>query len=122
MALERLVGESELVIDRSRGSTHPRYPNIIYGTDCGYLSNASSMDGGGIDVWRGSGEDKRISGVIVTVDLLKRDSEIEILIDRTEEEISRIVDFHNNSDFMKGLLLRNDCVNANPEEQHLREF
>ncbi|MCM5557067.1 hypothetical protein [Pleomorphomonas sp. JP5] len=105
-ALERLVGESEVVIDRPRGSAHPRYPNIIYGADYGYLRNTASMDGGGIDVWRGSGEGKRISGVIVTVDLVKRDSEIKILIDCTEEEIAEIVRFHNGSEYMKGLLVR----------------
>ncbi|WP_026793294.1 hypothetical protein [Pleomorphomonas oryzae] len=105
-ALERLVRESEVVIDRHRGSAHPRYPNIIYGADYGYLRDTSSMDGGGIDVWRGAGGGKRISGAIVTVDLVKRDSEIKILLDCTEEEISGIMSFHNGSEYMKALLLR----------------
>lgn len=43
------------------------------------------MDGSGIDVWVGSGE-KRIDAIICTIDLLKRDSEIKILIGCTEEE------------------------------------
>lgn len=107
-ALERLVGESEVVIDRPRGSAHPRYPNMIYVADYGFLRNTSSMDGGGIDVWRGAQGGNRISGVIVTVDLVKRDSEIKILLDCTEEEIQGILRFHNDSEHMKGLLLRND--------------
>lgn len=113
-ALERLVGESEVVIDRPRGSAHPRYPNIIYRTDYGYLRDTSSMDGGGIDVWRGAGGGNRISGAIVTVDLVKRDSEIKILLDCSEEEISGIMSFHNGSEYMKALLLRNEGSKANP--------
>lgn len=112
-ALERLVGESEVVIDRPRGSVHPRYPNIIYGADYGYLRGTSSMDGGGIDVWRGAQGGKRISGAIVTVDLVKRDSEIKILLDCTEEEISGIMSFHNGSEYMKALLLRNEGFKTN---------
>ncbi|MBS1164541.1 MAG: hypothetical protein H6R00_566 [Proteobacteria bacterium] len=105
-ALERLVRESEVVIDRPRGSSHPRYPNMIYGADYGYLRDTTSMDGGGIDVWRGAGGGNRISGAIVTVDLVKRDSEIKILLDCSEEEISGIMRFHNDSEYMKGLLVR----------------
>lgn len=112
-AVERLVGESEVVIDRPRGSAHPRYPNIIYIADYGYLRGTSSMDGGGIDVWRGAQGGNRISGAIVTVDLVKRDSEIKILLDCTEEEISGIMSFHNGSEYMKALLLRNECAKAN---------
>ena len=39
------------------------------------------------------------------VDLVKRDSEIKILIGCTEEEKSIIYNFHNKSEFMKGILI-----------------
>ena len=58
-ALDELVSNSEIVIDRPRGSAHPRFPNFIYKVDYGYLKNTSSMDGAEIDVWIGSG-DKRL--------------------------------------------------------------
>lgn len=29
-ALEQLVGNSEIVIDRPKGTAHPKYPNFIY--------------------------------------------------------------------------------------------
>lgn len=48
-ALDELVSNSEIVIDRPRGSAHPRFPNFIYKVDYGYLKNTSSMDGAGID-------------------------------------------------------------------------
>lgn len=57
-ALDSLVDNSEIVIDRPKGTAHPKYPDFIYKVDYGYLKNTSSMDGAGIDVWIGSGEKK----------------------------------------------------------------
>lgn len=57
-ALDQLVNTSEIVIDRPKGSSHPKYPDFVYKLDYGYLKNTSSMDGAGIDVWVGSGEKK----------------------------------------------------------------
>ena len=73
--LEELVNDSEIIIDRPKGTAHPKYPNFIYKVDYGYLKETSSMDGGGIDVWVGSGE-KQIDAIICIVDLIKKDSEI----------------------------------------------
>lgn len=106
-AIDKLVDESEIIIDRPVGSAHPRYPHIIYEVGYGYLKNTKSMDGGGIDVWVGSGE-KRVVGIICTVDLLKRDSEIKILIGCDEKESAYIYKFHNDSQYMKGILLRRE--------------
>jgi len=108
-ALDLLVEEHELVIDRPAGSAHPRYPTCIYPLDYGYLRGTSSSDGGGIDVWRGS-SDAGIAAVMVTVDMLKRDSEIKILLGCTEEEIDLVNLEHNNSQFMKGILIRRDAA------------
>lgn len=104
-ALENLIAESDLVIDRPKGSRHPRYPELIYCVDYGYLAGTRSMDGGGIDVWRGTRADQVLDAVIVTVDAVKKDSEIKLLIGVTAEELSWISAFHNNSDNMKGLLI-----------------
>lgn len=103
-ALDSLVASSELVIDRPKGSAHPRYPHILYPLDYGYLQQTASMDGGGIDVWLGSDEERRIDAIICTVDLMKRDSEIKILIGCTDEEKQTVLAFHN-SDFMKGVMI-----------------
>ena len=104
-ALETLVSTSEIVIDRPRGSAHPRYPEMIYPVDYGYLKGSTSMDGQGIDVWVGSGE-RRVDAVICTVDLMKRDSEIKLLLGCTEEEKQLIYELHNDSESMKGVLIR----------------
>lgn len=103
-ALEKLVAQSEIVIDRPKGTAHPKYPDFIYEVDYGYLKNTSSMDGGGIDVWVGTSE-KKIDGIICIVDLMKRDSEIKILIGCTEEEKAIVYETHNETEFMKGILI-----------------
>jgi len=104
-ALDKLVSESQVIIDRPKGSHHPKYSNFKYPVDYGYLENTSSMDGGGIDVWKGSGK-QCIDAIVCTVDLVKKDSEIKILIGCNEVEKQLILDAHNNSEYMKGILIR----------------
>ena len=104
-AVDELVRGGTIAIDRPKGSRHPRFPEIIYPLDYGYLEETSSMDGGGIDLWRGSRPEKIVDAIIVTVDLMKRDSEIKLLIGLTEEEKRRVLAFHNDSTYMKGMLI-----------------
>ena len=104
-ALDELVSNSEIVIDRPRGSAHPRFPNFIYKVDYGYLKDTASMDGGGIDVWVGSGE-KKIDAIMCIVDLRKKDSEIKILVGCMEEEKLEVYKTHNETQYMKGVLIR----------------
>ncbi len=104
-ALDRLVAASQIVIDRPKGSVHPRYPDFRYRMDYGYLKNTASMDGEGIDVWVGT-KDRRVTAVMCIVDLEKRDSEIKLLIGCTEEETAMVYETHNESQNMKGILIR----------------
>lgn len=104
-ALDFLVDNSEIVIDRPKGTVHPKYPDFIYKIDYGYLKNTSSMDGTGIDVWVGS-RGKQIDAIMCTVDLMKRDSEMKILIGCTEEEKQIVYQTHNETNGMKGILIR----------------
>ena len=103
--LDELVSNSEIVIDRPKGSAHPRFPDFIYKVDYGYLKNTASMDGAGINVWVGSG-DRKIDAVMCIVDLMKRDSEIKILIGCTEEEKTEVYRTHNETQYMKGIMIR----------------
>ena len=104
-ALDELVSASEIVIDRPKGSAHPKYPDFIYRVDYGYLKDTTSMDGAGIDVWVGSG-DKKIDAIMCIVDLMKKDSEIKILIGCTEEEKMEVYRTHNETQYMKGIIIR----------------
>ena len=103
-ALDKLVAESNIVIDRPKGSRHPKYPDCVYPVDYGYLEGTTAMDGGGIDIWRGTDGDY-IDAVICTVDLIKRDSEIKILIGCSESE-KRLV--FPSGEYMKGILIRRE--------------
>ena len=104
-ALDELVANSEIVIDRPKGTAHPKYPGFIYQVDYGYLKDTSSMDGAGIDVWVGS-KGKIVDAIMCIVDLIKRDSEIKILIGCTEEDLAIVYEMHNETQFMKGVLIR----------------
>ena len=106
MAIDKFAESSNIIIDRPKGTAHPRYPDSIYKIDYGYLENTASMDGAGVDVWIGSRGDNRIDAIMCIVDLMKRDSEVKILIGCTEEEKEVIYSTHNETPYMKGILIR----------------
>jgi inorganic pyrophosphatase len=93
--LAELVADSQIIYDRLKGSTHPRYPEQIYPVDYGYLQGTGAIDGGGVDIWVGTSGKKTITGVLCTVDLIKKDTELKILFDCTQEEITSILKFVN---------------------------
>lgn len=105
-ALDEVAANSEIVIDRPKGTSHPKFTDMLYEVDYGYLKGTTSMDGGGIDVWKGTDAIQKIDAIICTIDLVKRDSEIKLLIGCTENEKERIYRFHNDSENMKGMLIR----------------
>lgn len=113
-ALDELVANSEIVIDRPKGTAHPKYPNFIYRVDYGYLKDTVSMDDAGIDVWVGTGE-KKIDAIMCIVDLEKRDSEIKILIGCTDEEKAIVYETHNETEYMKGILIERYCGKSEGE-------
>jgi len=104
-ALDELVSKSEVIIDRPKGTVHPKFPDFVYKVDYGYLRDTSSMDGAGIDVWLGS-RGMQVDAVMCIVDLLKKDSEIKILLGCTEDEKKIIYETHNRTPYIKGILIR----------------
>ena len=102
--LQQLVDTSQIVIDRPKGSMHPWFPGKEYPVDYGYLEGTTSIDSSGVDVWVGSLGKHKIVGVLCTVDLLKRDTELKILLDCSDEEIRLIQNFVNDRD-MRAILI-----------------
>ena len=102
--LEDLVANSRVVIDRPKGTAHPRYPEFIYPLDYGYLEGTQAMDGGGVDVWRGSLPKARVTAIVCSVDSVKRDTEVKILLGCTPEEADTICRTHNGR-FQSALLI-----------------
>ena len=100
--MTELLATHAVIIDRPRGSPHPRYPEVIYPLDYGYLSDTRSGDGDGIDVWLGSlnilktrPKTPTLTGILCTFDTLKRDAEVKLLIGCDREDIQIIRDFHS---------------------------
>jgi inorganic pyrophosphatase len=92
--MKQLVQANPVRIDRPKGSPHPRYPDVIYPLDYGYVENTTAADGGGIDVWLGSLGARTLTGILCTFDTLKRDMEIKILLGCTDADLETIQQFH----------------------------
>ena len=93
--LDALLQRCEIVVDRPKGSHHPRFHEIVYMLDYGYLAGTSSNDGEGIDVWLGSDSARQLDAVICTVDLDKGDAEMKLMVGCTEAEKQYIEKFYN---------------------------
>lgn len=104
--LDELVSTCELVIDRPRGTPHPRYPNFIYPFDYGYLSGTLAMDQGGIDAWAGSLPGRQVTAIICTVDMYKQDAEIKLLLGCTADDAAIILATHNSGPQSAILIVR----------------
>ncbi|MFD6516842.1 inorganic pyrophosphatase [Rhodococcus sp. NPDC060176] len=92
-ALDHLAATSTVVIERPRGSAHPRYPTAIYPLDYGYLDGTVSADGDGIDLFRGSAVGTGVVAVAVIADIVKKDVEVKILLECTADEIDTAAAF-----------------------------
>ena len=103
VSLEEIIKSSSILIDRPKGTAHPRYSSFIYPVDYGYLEGTTSMDGGGIDVWRGTGNNG-FDSILCVVDEIKKDSEIKILINCSEKEKQEILKCQNFGK-MKAILI-----------------
>lgn len=57
--LDELVASVELVVDRPKGSRHPRVPEAVYPVHYGYLEGTTGGDGDGADVFVGDASDMR---------------------------------------------------------------
>jgi inorganic pyrophosphatase len=106
--LERLITENGITIDRKKGSMHPKYSDLIYVVDYGYINNTKSMDNNGIGVFKGFGESNILNGIFCTIDSLKNDSEIKIAIDCDIHELEKIKKWFNNSKYMKAIYIEKD--------------
>ena len=107
--ITQLAQTNPIIIDRPKGSAHPRYPDYIYPLDYGYLENTTAGDGDGIDVWLGSLNTKMLTGILCTFDTLKRDMEIKILLGCTSRDLQLIQNFYGE---MYALYIPNPEVNS----------
>jgi inorganic pyrophosphatase len=107
--LDELLAAHELVLDRPKGTAHPRYPDLVFPLDYGYLAGTSGGDGDGLDVWRGSAGNLDLAAIVCTVDMKKRDAEYKLVIGATRDDLRTIEAFHNGP-YMSALLVRRPSV------------
>lgn len=110
--LDTLLMSSTLVINRPKGAVHPEFHNLIYPIDYGYLTGDEDFRDH-IGVYKGSRFAYRVDSVVVCADILKKDIEVKLLVGCTEEEVKLILEFLNQTDYQKTVILRrgNDIPN-----------
>jgi len=95
-SLQELLATSTIHIDRPRGQPHPRYQDLVYPLEYGFLEGTSSGDGDGIDLWIGSLNNQKLTGILCTFDTVKRDAEIKLLSGCSSLNVQIILGFTDN--------------------------
>ena len=103
--LDGFVATSRVVIDRPRGSRHPRLADATYPRDYGYLEGTTAGDGEGIDVFVGTVRPATLGAVVCTADGGKRDAELKLLLGCSEDDTAAILEFLNSVD-LSAILIR----------------
>lgn len=102
---EALIARNGITIDRPRKQPHPRYPQIIYPLDYGYVNGTRGADGDALDVFVGTA-DTGLVGVLLTTDYRQHDREAKLLFDCSPIEIYTAHGFINfDRRLLEGLLV-----------------
>jgi inorganic pyrophosphatase len=99
--IDSLVLSTNIVISQPKDSHHPEYLNMVYPVDYGYLTDTDT-----IKVFKGSLKSTKVEAIMIVGDILKRDLEVKLLMGCDEEEEKRILQFINQTDYQKGILVR----------------
>ena len=105
--LDLLVEKNGFVIERPKGSRHPRFKAFIYPYDYGYIPFTKSSDGAELDIWIGNSNTRRVTGILNITDMDKYDAEMKILYACTDKEMHHIYEV-NNQVMMHGILLKRE--------------
>jgi inorganic pyrophosphatase len=101
---ETAIREHGIVIERPRGSRHPRYPDSVYPLDYGYVPHTIGGDGAEVDVFVGM-VPTGLRAILLTHDALKGDQEIKLLWNMSEIEIATAHAFVNEGS-QRGYIVR----------------
>lgn len=99
--IDSLLLSTNVIISQEKGSSHPKYLNMVYPVKYGYLEDTDS-----IKIFRGSLKKSTADAIMVVGDILKRDLEVKLLWGCTPEEEIEILRFINQTDYQKGILVR----------------
>ena len=99
--IDSLMLSTNVEISQPKGSHHPKYVNMVYPVDYGFLSDTDA-----IKVFKGSIKTSKIDAIMIVGDILKRDLEVKLLLGCNENEVKGILEFINQTDYQKGILVR----------------
>lgn len=104
-AWERIIRDNGIVIDRASGRPHPKFSDIVYPIDYGYVRGTVSSDHDELDIFVGSGRDG-LAGCILTSDFRRGDQEVKFIYNCSPREIYLINGFINyDTTLMMGRLV-----------------
>ena len=104
--LDTLYLSSGYQIIRKKGEVHPRFQNLIYPVDYGYINDTKSFGKDGVSVYAGSGNRYEISALVVAADILIKELDVKVLVGCTEEEVDQVLRFLNQTNYQKTVLIR----------------
>lgn len=93
-AHETLIRENGLSIDRPRHTRHPKFPEIVYPIDYGYINGTEGEDGDEIDVFIGTAQTGLVAAMRTT-DHRKGDTEYKLLYNCSPTEVYLVNGFIN---------------------------
>lgn len=104
-AWEKAIATQGITLDRPRLSRHPKWPDIVYPLDYGYVNGVRGEDGDELDVFVGTAD----TGLVAyerTVDHRKGDTELKLLYNCSPAEIYLVHGFLNfDPSLMQGKLV-----------------
>jgi|SRR5690554_110955 len=104
--IDTLYFSNRLVIAREKGSTHPKYHNLVYPVDYGYLEDTQNEQSEGVAVYKGTMSDYMVTTLVVAADILKKEIDVKLLVGCSPQEEEEILRFLNQTDFQKSVLIR----------------
>ncbi len=104
--IDTLYFSNQLVIARAKGTTHPKYHNLVYPVDYGYLEDTQNISGEGIAVYKGTMSDYMVTTLVIAADILKKEIDVKLLVGCSPQEEEEILRFLNQTDFQKSVLIR----------------
>ncbi len=103
--IDTIFSSNRLIITKQKGESHSIYKNLKYPVEYGSLDDTLPEESG-ISVFRGSNKAHAVDAVVIAADILKKDIEVKLLIGCTPEEEISILQFMNQTEFQKGILVR----------------
>lgn len=103
--LDTLCLSGDFVETRAKGEVHPSYPNLIYPCRYGYFALSEQGEDKMFHAFVGS-EGSQAVGVVICADILAKDLEVKVLIGVSEKEEEAILDFLNQTDFQKTVIMK----------------